>query len=134
MGPVEAINAGSADGAVTLTVLGQSYHATKELAQSVVEGDYVVIAAATGGDAVILYLVGSPYVPGVSSVAVKGQAVEVDAVLATVAIGSTTFDYSAQLGSDPSLLPTVGQTFEISGIQPLPEGTVLTGLAGQGRQ
>jgi hypothetical protein len=125
LGPIEEIDV--AGNAATVTVVGQRYDTTVEVAQLVAEGDYVVAGRSSDGS-VTLHAVGVAYVPGVSPIGVKGEIGAVDTSLATVMIGGARLDYSAELATIPDYVPVPGQTLEVTGIQPLPQGTVIVGL------
>jgi hypothetical protein len=123
MGPVEAV---SLSGTVaTLTVLGQQFVTTATLAGSLTHGDYVIVGNDGAEGSAVVYQVGATYVPGASTVAIKGIVAAANQALATVLIGETAVDYAAQLAIDPDLAPSPGQLIQLIGVQPLPEGTVI---------
>jgi len=128
IGPVESIT--TTDGAsVTITVLGQPYRTTPDVADSVAESEYVAVAGDADGNLSLIYPVGSSYVPGVSPVVVRGAVTAVDASRAIVRVGGVAIDYSSHLVSDPSYAPEIGQSLEANGTQPLLGGSVLIGAS-----
>jgi hypothetical protein len=128
MGPVEAVEFSGHSALVT--VLGQAYATSHTVAQSVQVGDYVVAAGTASGQLQVLYSVGDQYVPGASPVYAVGAITKGDFSGANVSIGTTLFDYSSHLASEPGFTPVAGQVIEMRGIQPVPRGKVLVGLLG----
>jgi hypothetical protein len=126
MGPVEAVEL--AGDSARVTVLGQAYATSHTVAQSVQLGEYVVAAGNASGQLQVLYSVGSQYVPGASPVYAVGAITKGDLSGANLSIGTTLFDYSSHLASEPSFTPVAGQVIEMRGIQPVPGGKVLVGL------
>jgi hypothetical protein len=131
MGPVESIKVVT-DDVVTLVVLGQAFTATADATESLGLGDYVVAGSDGGESSAIVYSLGTPYVPGVSTVGIKGTVAKVDPALGTAIVGSTALDYTAELAVSPDGAPVEGALIEAIGIQPNPQGTVIIGLRNDG--
>jgi hypothetical protein len=123
MGPVESIDVGNGASS-TITVLGQTYRTTPDVAASFAVGDYVV-AGGSGGDLSLIYGTQADYVAGSSQVTVRGAITSVDVTRALLGIGDVTIDYSSHLTSNASYTPVVGDVVEVKGTQPLSRGIVL---------
>ena len=102
----------------TFTVAGQTFRVAADQAADFAVGDYVVAGAARSDATAIVYHVGAPYVPGVSTVRAKGAVGSVDSATAKLAIGALTIDYAQQLSAEPAFSPAMGDVVEVAGIQP----------------
>jgi len=126
VGPVEWT---SIDGAgAKISILGQTFATTPDVASSVAVGDYVV-AVGDSGTLAGVYPTGQTYIAGVSPVTLRGAVSSVDSSRATMLVGATTIDYSSLLVSQPLFQPQVDEVIEIDGTQPALSGSVLAGLS-----
>ena len=130
MGALEAV---SRDGnAAVFAVAGQSFSVSADQASDFVPGDYVVAAVARSGATAVVYQLGSPYVPGISTVRLKGTVQSVDVAKGRLAVGALVVDYTPQLATDPAFLPSVGETIEVVGVQPSFGGILVVNSSGHG--
>ena len=121
------------DGAgATFTVVGQTFNVAAEQAADFAVGDYVVAGTAPSGAPAIVYHVGAPYVPGVSTVRVKGAVQVVDSSTARLTVGALTIDYAQQLSAEPSFSPVIGDVVNVAGVQPAPRSVLLVDASGSG--
>jgi hypothetical protein len=123
MGPVESL--GFARDGVVVRVAGQSFSVSDSEGGAFNLGDYVVAAANETGAVEAIYHAGLPYVPGVTSVRVKGLVTAVDPAKGTLAVTDLIIDYTAQLSSDPTFAVNVGDTIEALGVQPTLGGSLV---------
>jgi hypothetical protein len=86
------------------------------------------------GSAALVYHVGSPYVPGLSVVRLRGAVQSVDAATGRLSVGALVVDHTYQLSVEPTFAPSVGETIEVRGIQPAPKGVLIAGEAVADRQ
>ena len=132
MGRLDAVsNKGSA---ATFEVAGQSFSVSAEQASNFAVGDYVVAGAVRSDTAALVYHVGSPYVPGLSLVRLRGAIQSVDMATGQLAVGALVVDHTYQLSVEPTFAPAVGDTIEVRGIQPAPRGVLIAGQAVADRQ
>jgi hypothetical protein len=127
MGPVESVAVSGA--AATVRVAGQAFNIDAVSAIEFRVGDYVV-AAADDSQMAVVYHTGLPYVPGVSAVRIKGLVAEVDTATGTLTVGNLTIDYTAHLSADPTLSPSVGDSVEAAGVQPVSTGALVIPASG----
>jgi hypothetical protein len=107
-----------------ISVLGQVFSTTPEVAGSLAVGDYV-LAAGNGDELAQVFETGQTYVPGVSPVELRGAVGSVDPSRGTMSVGAVTVDYAAYLVSEPQFQPQVDQLVEINGLQPAGGGSLL---------
>jgi hypothetical protein len=129
MGPVEAMS--RKENALTLVVLGQAFEIADGNFDSFALGDFVV-AGTHPEIGVTAYHVGSPYVAGVSRVQLKAPVTGVDVAVGTASLGGATVDYTRLLSANPEVVPEVGASFSVVGIQPVAKGVVLAGPNARG--
>jgi hypothetical protein len=127
MGPVEAMSRN--ENTVTLVILGQAFDIAD--GHGFAPGDFVV-AGTHPQIGVTAYHVGSPYVPGVSTVQLKAPVTAVDIAMGTASLGGATVDYTRLLSADPTVAPELGASFALAGIQPVAKGVVLAGPDARG--
>jgi hypothetical protein len=127
MGPIDAIVSDSA--VATLTVQGQAFRIPAISASAFSVGDYVVAGLTTKGAMAVIYPVGLTYIPGVSTVRVKGSVTTVDSSTGSFGMGPLSVDYTAQLAATPTLAIAVGDVVEIVGLQPNHGGVLLVDSA-----
>ena len=116
----------------TLNLVGQSFIVTSAEASALVVGDYVVAGAAGSGLPGVVYHVGMPYAPGISTVRVKAPVDSVDLTTGRLTAGTLIADYTPHLSVEPSLAPSVGETVEITGTQPVLGGLLVVSSSGDG--
>jgi hypothetical protein len=130
MGAVEVV---TVEGdAASLTVAGQVFKVSAADTPSFRQGDYVVAGATEPGAEAVVYHVGIPYVPGISTVRVKAAVAGADVVKGTVTAGALTVDYTPHLSFDPTLAPSIGDTVQAAGTQPLLGGALVVRPSGDG--
>jgi hypothetical protein len=116
MGPVELIGASSTGGA-QVTVAGVTVDVDALDAGELNVGDYVVVGALSASSPAI-YAMGIPYIPGVSTVRLRGAVNGVDAGNGTVSIAGAVVDYTSALVENPQLSIAVGDTINVGGTLP----------------
>jgi hypothetical protein len=124
VGPISSISISGAGSVIT--VLGQHFYTNSAAG---VLGDYVV-AAGIGGQLAAFGIVDEQYVPGASTVFVRGSVDRVDAGVADIWIGQLQVSYQEALVSNPALVVHAGDFVESFGIQPSYGGTVLGQVLG----
>jgi hypothetical protein len=129
MGIVEAVSRGNE--VAVLSVAGQRFSVSLTEADLFAIGDYVVAGAADADTSALVYHVGLPYVPGVSSVRVKAPVVSVEPSVGRLTVGALTVDFTAHLVVNP-VSPVAGETVELVGVQPTFEGSLLLDSSGDG--
>jgi hypothetical protein len=123
IGPVDRI---VSDGSlVTITILGQSFLADPATSAGVREGDYVAAVGNLVGVLSAIEPMGTPYLPGSSTVELLARADTVDESVARASFGSVVVDYSSQLAIRPDFAPTAGEFVQVSGTQPIEGGLIL---------
>jgi hypothetical protein len=132
IGPIDAISKGA--NGTELTVLGQQFKAASGELSGYRVGQYVLAAADRKGQLSVLLSLDDNYVPGSSTVWLKGSVTSVSPAIGKFAVGGVSLDYSAYLSTDPEFSVQVGDTVEAYGIQPQPGGSVLLGIHGGGLQ
>jgi len=123
LGPVESLNAQS--GVAVISVAGQIFIASSDDVSNLQVGDYVLAAGSGEGELSLLVGVDEPYVPGSSTIWVRGEVTSVSTELGRIGVGFASFDYTPVLATLPDLEPQLGSVIEVGGIQPVPGGTVL---------
>jgi hypothetical protein len=127
MGALESISIEGSAG--VLVIAGQSFSVARDEASLVTVGDYVVAAAAHAGSTAVVYHVNLPYVPGVSTVRVKGVVRSADVATGQLSVGSLAADYTPLLATSPTFSPAAGETIEAAGVQPALGGVLVVGSA-----
>jgi hypothetical protein len=130
MGPVDAISWNAE--AATLKVAGQTFNVDLADALDLEVGDYVVAGATQREEPAVVYAVGIPYVPGVSSVRVKAPIDVVRSATGTAMAGDLAIDYTPHLSVDPAFALSSGQVVELSGTQPTRTGVLVVNSSGDG--
>jgi hypothetical protein len=124
MGSVDSI---SRNGSIaTLVILGQRFEISADEAETFEVGDFAVAATSpTAGTAA--YLAGESYVAGVSTIRLKAPVTAVDAATGKASLGSASINYTLLLSIDPATAPQVGESFVVTGTQPVSGGVILAG-------
>jgi hypothetical protein len=116
----------------TIAVAGQEFKVSADRASEFAVGDYVVAGTIGAGVGAFIYHVGSPYLPGVSSVRIKGTVGSVGVARAELTIGSMTINYAQQLSADPAFWPIVGDVVDVVGVQPAFGASLFVDSSGNG--
>jgi hypothetical protein len=130
MGALESISIDG--GTAILSVAGQSFNVASTEASALAIGDYVVAGAAQPSAPGVVYHVGAPYSPGISTVRVKAPVESVDLLQGRLTAGALVVDYTPHLSVDPSLAPSAGDTVEVTGTQPAHGGVLVVSSSGDG--